>query len=169
MLGTQDLRDVTAFAAACAEPALPLFEAERPDDPRPREAVATAWEFARGGTRGKPLRDTAAAALKAAGATHTAAGREAAWAAMSAAAAAYLHPLATSTQVKHILGSAAYAARAFERSAGDDPAVGDDHIAQARGLAPLLVAQGLADEGYFAVAEVGGFTHAALRGPRALP
>lgn len=40
---------------------------------------------------------------------------------------------------------------------------------QARGLAPLLVAQGLADEGYFAVAEVGGFTHAALRGPRALP
>jgi hypothetical protein len=34
---------------------------------------------------------------------------------------------------------------------------------QARGLAPLLVAQGLTDEGYFAVAEVAGFTHVSRR------
>lgn len=36
---------------------------------------------------------------------------------------------------------------------------------QARGLSPLLVAQGLPDEGYLAVAEVAGFTHGALRVP----
>ncbi|MDP3854044.1 hypothetical protein [Phenylobacterium sp.] len=37
---------------------------------------------------------------------------------------------------------------------------------QARGLAPLLVAQGLPNDGYFAVAEVAGYTHGSLR-PRA--
>jgi hypothetical protein len=39
----------------------------------------------------------------------------------------------------HILGSAAHAARAFELSAGDDPAVGLDQIAQSRILAPPVV------------------------------
>ena len=54
--------------------------------------------------------------------------------------AAFLHPLPKATQVKHILGSAAHAARAFELSAGDDPAVGTDHIAQSRILArPAVV------------------------------
>jgi hypothetical protein len=51
-----------------------------------------------------------------------------------------LPPLAKATQVKHILGSAAHAARAFELSAGDDPAVGADQIAQSRILAhPVVV------------------------------
>jgi Imm-5 like putative immunity protein len=36
--------------------------------------------------------------------------------------AAFLHPLANAIQVKHILESAACAARAFEPSAGDDHA-----------------------------------------------
>jgi hypothetical protein len=35
---------------------------------------------------------------------------------------------------------------------------------QAQGLAPLLVAQGLASDGFVAVAEVAGFTHVALKG-----
>jgi len=39
-----------------------------------------------------------------------------------------------------------------------------EFAAQAKGLAPTLVAQGLPAEGYMAVAEVAGFTHAALRG-----
>ena len=60
-------------------------------------------------------------------------------AALAAAGAAYLHPLAIATQVKHILGSAAHAARAFELTAGDDPTVGADHIAQSRILAPPVV------------------------------
>ncbi|MFJ9643825.1 putative immunity protein [Streptomyces sp. NPDC101206] len=123
VLSKQDLRGVSAFAAACAEVVLGIFEADQPDDSRPRQAVGAAREFARGGERGKSLRDTASAALKAAGSAGTAAAREAAWAAMSAAGAAYLHPLAKATQVKHILGAAAYAARAAELVAGDDRSV----------------------------------------------
>ncbi|MGX1541026.1 putative immunity protein [Streptomyces adustus] len=130
-LSKQDLREVTAFAAACAEVALEVFEADRPGDSRPRDAVEAAWEFARGGERGKSLRDTAWAALKAAKSTDTAAAREAAWAAMSAAGAAHLHPLAKATQVKHILGAGAHAARAAELAAGRDPGVGAGHVDRA--------------------------------------
>jgi hypothetical protein len=61
---------------------------------------------------------------------------DAARATLAAAGAAFPHPLAKATQVKHVLGSAAHAARAFELAPGDDPTVGDDHIAQARILAP---------------------------------
>ncbi|MEU9337579.1 putative immunity protein [Streptomyces sp. NPDC048290] len=131
VLSTRDLREVTAFAAACAESALDIFEADQADDSRPRDAIGAAWEFARGGARGKSLRDTASAALKAAKSADTVAAREAAWAAMSAAGAAYLHPLAKATQVKHILGAAAYAARAAELAAGDDPGVGAEQLRRA--------------------------------------
>ncbi|MEU0947503.1 putative immunity protein [Streptomyces canus] len=106
-------------------------QADQPDDSRPRGAVGVAWEFARGGERRKSLRDTASAALKAAKSADTAAAREAAWAAMSAAGAAYLHPLAKATQVKHILGAAAYAARAAELVAGDDRSVAAEHLERA--------------------------------------
>ncbi|MGE9697738.1 putative immunity protein [Streptomyces sp. CH6] len=128
VLSKQELREVAAFAAACAEAVLAVFEADQPDDSRPRDAVSAAWEFARGGERGRNLRDTASAALKAAKNAESAAAREAAWAAMSAAGAAYLHPLAKATQVKHILGAGAYAARAAELVAGDDRSVGAEHI-----------------------------------------
>ncbi|MFC8677956.1 MULTISPECIES: putative immunity protein [Streptomyces] len=130
VLSTQELREVAAFAAACAGWVLEIFEADQPHDSRPRDAVSAAWEFARGGERGKSLRDTASAALKAAKGADTAAAREAAWAAMSAAGAAYLHPLAKATQVKHILGAGAYAARAAELVAGDDRSVGADNAEQ---------------------------------------
>ncbi|MFI9391712.1 putative immunity protein [Streptomyces bauhiniae] len=126
-LSTEDLRAVAWFAAASAETVLGIFEADQPDDPRPRDAIAAAWAFARGGERGKALRDTAWAALKAAQDAHTAAGREAARAAMAAAGAAYLHPLAKATQVKHILGAGAHAARAAELAAGGSAA---DHLAR---------------------------------------
>jgi hypothetical protein len=131
VLSTQDLREVTAFAAGCAEMVLEIFEADQPDDSRPRDAIGAAWEFARGGGRGKFLRDTAWAALAAAKGADTAAAREAAWAAMSAAGAAYLHPLAEATQVKHLLGAGAYAARAAELVAGDDHTVGAEYVEQA--------------------------------------
>jgi hypothetical protein len=139
VLSTQDLREVTAFAAGCAEVALDIFEADQPDDSRPRDAIGAAWEFARGAERGKSLRDMAWAALKAAKGADTAAAREAAWAAMTAASAAYLHPLAKATQVKHILGAAAFAARAAELVAGDDRAVGAHHVEQAAGRATPVV------------------------------
>lgn len=78
---------------------------------------------------------------------------DAARAAVAAAGAAFLHPLAKATQVKHILGSAAHAARAFERSAGDDPAVGAVHIERARILAHPVVVDVL---GRYPVAPPGG-------------
>ncbi|MEV4313945.1 putative immunity protein [Actinocrispum sp. NPDC049592] len=139
-LSKQDLREVTAFAAACAETALEIFEAAQPDDTRPRNAIAVAWAFARGGERGKALRDAAWAAQKAANSTDSDAAREAGRAAMAAAGAAYLHPLAKATQVKHILGSAAHAARASELAAGD-PTVGVQHIQQAADrVSPAVIA-----------------------------
>jgi hypothetical protein len=56
------------------------------------------------------------------------------------AAAAYLHPLARSTQVRHILGSAAHAARAAELLAGGDELAGIQSIQDARRRAtPSLV------------------------------
>ena len=131
-LSKEDLRAVSGYAAACAQDVLELFERLQPADPRPREAIDAAWAFARGGERGKALRDAAWAALRAARDANEPAAGDAARAAMSAASAAYLHPLSDAHQVKHILGAAAHAARAAELVAGDDPRVGAEHLEQAR-------------------------------------
>ena len=140
VLSMEDLREIAGYAAACAEVVLEIFESAHPPDSRPRDAIDAAWAFARGGKRGKTLRDTAWAALKAAGDADTAAAGDAARAAMSAASSAYLHPLADAHQVKHILGAAAYAARAAERMAGDDRGVGAAHLEQAgRRATPVVV------------------------------
>jgi hypothetical protein len=138
-LSKQDLREVTAYAAECAQGALETFESTQPDDSRPRDAINAAWAFARGGERGKALRDAAWAALRAARGADTEAASNAARAAMSAASAAYLHPLADAHQVKHILGAAAHAARAAELVAGDDPNVGVEHLERARRRATSAV------------------------------
>ena len=142
-LSRSELRAVAGYAAACARRALAIFESERLDDRRPREAIDAAQAFADGAERTKALRDSAWAAHRAAQEARDAgqaAASDAARAAGHAAGAAFLHPLAKATQVKHILGSAAHAARAFERSAGDDPAVGAERIAQLRMLAhPVVV------------------------------
>ncbi|MEU3453675.1 putative immunity protein [Micromonospora sp. NPDC006766] len=132
VLSKQDLREVTSYAAESAQEVLEIFERAHPADSRPRDAVDAAWTFARGGERGKSLRDTGWAAHKAARQADTEAAANAARAAMCAASAAYLHPLADAHQVKHILGAAAYAARAAELMAGDDREVGADHIEKAR-------------------------------------
>jgi hypothetical protein len=132
-LSSSELRAVAGYAAACARPALVVFERERPDDPRPRAALDAAQAFADGGERTKVLRDGAWAAHRAAQETRGAAS-EAARAAGHAAGSAFLHPLAKATQVKHILGSAAHAARALELADG-----GADHIEQSRILASAVV------------------------------
>lgn len=134
-LSMQELREVTGYAAACAQVVLEVVERAHPADSRPRDAIDAARAFARGGKRGKSLRDAAWAALRAAQSADTPAASAAARAAMAAASAAYLHPLADAHQVKHILGAAAHAARAAELAAGDDRAVGAAHIDQARRLA----------------------------------
>ncbi len=140
VLSTQDLREVTSYAAESAQEVLKIFERAHPADSRPREAIDAARTFARGGQRGKRLRDTAWAALRAARDADTAAAGDAARAAMCAAGAAYLHALADAHQVKHILGAAAHAARAAELVAGDDREVGADRLEQAcRRAAPAVV------------------------------
>jgi hypothetical protein len=139
-LSRSDLRAVAGYAVACARTALPIFERDRPGDPRPRAAIDAAQAFAEGAERTKAIRDAAWAAQRAAQEARDAgqaAACDAARAALAAAGAAFLHPLANATQVKHILGSAAHAARAYELDAGDDPAV---HLARARGLMnPVVV------------------------------
>ena len=138
-LSMQDLREVTSYAAESAHEVLEIFERAHPADSRPRDAIDAARRFARGGERGKTLRDTASAALKAARDADTAAAGDAARAALCAASAAYLHPLADAHQVKHILGAAAHAARAAELMAGDHRDVGADHIERARRRATQVV------------------------------
>ncbi|WIY06357.1 hypothetical protein QRX60_21840 [Amycolatopsis mongoliensis] len=117
---TQDeLRALTGWAADCASRALPLYETRVPGDPRPAAAIAAAREFASGAPRTKLLRTVAWAALKAAGSTSDAVAAAAARAAVGAAGAAYLHPLASPHQVKHIVGPAQQAALASELAGGD--------------------------------------------------
>jgi hypothetical protein len=99
------------WAAACAERVLPLFEAERPDDPRPAEALAAvrAW------TRGElPMMVTRAAGGHAMGAARDLRGaaRFAAYAAGQAAVVAHV--------AEHDLGAAAYAIKAVRAAEGLD-------------------------------------------------
>ncbi|MDL5156588.1 putative immunity protein [Actinomycetospora termitidis] len=98
------------WAAECAEHVLPLFEAERPDDPRPREAI----EHARAWTRGEVRMMTArAAGGHAMGAARDLRGapRFAAYAAGQAGAVAHV--------AEHDLGAAAYAIKAVRAADGD--------------------------------------------------
>ncbi len=146
-LSTAELREITGYAVACAEPALAIFERERPEDRRPRAAIDAARAFAEGARRTKAIRDAAWEAHRAfqqARDAGQAAASDAARAAVAAASAAFLHPLAKATQVLHILGSAAHAARAFELDAGEDQRVGADYIAKARSLAGPVVVSVLA-------------------------
>jgi len=139
-LTLDDLRAVAGFAANCAAEVLTLFEQVRPTDARPREAIEAARTFARGGKRGKALRDTAWAALRAAGEAGDTAAGQAARACVAAAGAAYLHPLAKATQVKHVLGAAAHAARALEMATDGDASAAERALERARQRAtPVLV------------------------------
>ncbi len=141
-LSMAELREITGYAVACAEPALVIFERDCADDPRARAVLDEARRFAAGGSRTKALRVTALAAHRAARTAqemqHQAAA-DAARAAGHAGGAAYLHPLAKATQVPHILGSAAHAARAIELDASGDHNAGADYIEKARDLASPIV------------------------------
>lgn len=135
-----ELRAIAGYAVACAQPALVIFVRDRPDDPRPAEALEAARAFAEGGPRSRLQRSSATAAHRAAREATTEAAGHAATAAGDAAAAAYLHPLAKSTQVRHILGAAAHAARAAELAGGDDPVVAEYVITAAakRATSPVI-------------------------------
>lgn len=110
-LSMDEIRAVVTFAVGFADDVLPEFERVVPDDPRPREAVEAARSFALGEPRSNRQRSTAVGAHRAAKAAPSETARWAALACGDAAAAAYLHPIARSTQVGHILRAAACAAR----------------------------------------------------------
>src|SRR5213082_3262365 len=101
-------RLLAEWAAECAEHVLPLFEAVRPMDPRPRRAV----EQARGWTRGEITMTQARSAAghaNAAARDLSGAARHAAHAAGQAAAVAHV--------AAHELGAAAYAIKAARAAA----------------------------------------------------
>jgi hypothetical protein len=134
-LAEDEIRHVTRFAAACARRVLPVFEAAHPDDPRPREAIIAAESFGAGGRRTAALRTKSWAAYAAAREAEAAPAAHAAYAASHAAGAAYLHPIASAHQAKHILGAAVHQALALELQAGDDPGVGSEQLRWAASLA----------------------------------
>ncbi|WP_435736005.1 putative immunity protein [Cellulosimicrobium sp. PMB13] len=138
-LALDEIRAVTGFAARCALTVLPLYERDAPGDAVPREAIDVALAFAAGERRTNALRVGAVDALRSAKSAGAPTAEHAASAAGHASGAAYLHPLAQATQVRHILGSAAHAARAAELDAGDDPRVGAREIERAREGAPVTV------------------------------
>ena len=109
-LSEADRRLVASWAADCAEHVLPLFEAEAPDDGRPRDAIARTRAFARGElgvaeeirrrfVAGRAARDVSPAAAAAARAAAQAAG--------------------VAHMGAHALGAAAYAAKAAGLAAPD--------------------------------------------------
>ncbi|WP_378729947.1 putative immunity protein [Nocardia brasiliensis] len=176
-LSIAELREITRYAVACAEPALEIFERARPNDQRPRDAIDAARAFAAGGKRTKAIRDSAWAAHRAhqdARDSGQAAASDAARAAVAAASAAFLHPLAKATQVLHILGPAAHTARAFELDDGDDSGVGAEYLERARDSAGPVVVSVLArypnaPSGRGRVGELMRNLDASLRQPTAAP
>jgi hypothetical protein len=114
-LTDSDHRLLAAWAAACAEHVLHLFEQAHPGDERPRRAVEQARAWACGGI-------TMTQARTAAFAAHDAA-REASGSAKEAARAAG-HAVAVAHMADHELGAAAYAIRAVRADA--DPNDRDD-------------------------------------------
>lgn len=127
-LSDDDRRLVGGWAADCAERVLPLFEAVAPADHRPREAIDGIRAFVRGERRTARLRGVALAALAAAREVDDPVATAAARAAGIAASTAYTHALATPDQAKHVLGPAAYAARARELASAGDPDAARDEL-----------------------------------------
>jgi hypothetical protein len=97
------------WAADCAEHVLDLFERERPDDPRPRQAVEAVGAWTRGSLPMMQCRALGGHAMGAARPLRGAA-RFAAYAAGQAACVAHV--------AEHDLGAAAYAIKAVAADAG---------------------------------------------------
>ena len=107
-LEDSDHRLLALWAAECAEHVLPLFEAVRPADSRPRRAIECARAWTRGEITMTQAR-TAAGHANAAARDLSGAPRHAAYAAAQAAAVAHV--------AAHDLGAAAYAIKAARAAA----------------------------------------------------
>jgi len=118
-LTDDDHRLLAEWAAVCAEHVLPLFEAVRPDDRRPREAVEHIRAWIRGEVGMMEARAAGGHAMAAARPL-TGAARHAAFAAGQAGAVAHV--------AAHELGAAAYAIKAVRAAA---PAGGEEAAGRA--------------------------------------
>lgn len=105
-----DHRLLALWAATCAEHVLHMFEAERPDDPRPRRAIDAARAWAHGEITMTQSRAAGGHAMGAARDRRGAA-RHAAYAAGQAAVVAHV--------AAHELGAAAYAIKGARAAATD--------------------------------------------------
>ncbi|KRE41472.1 putative immunity protein [Knoellia sp. Soil729] len=110
-LSDADHRLLALWAASCAEHVLHHFESSRPDDSRPRDAIAAIRAWTRGDLAMMPTRASGGHAMGAARELHGAA-RHAAYAAGQAAVVAHV--------AEHDLGAAAYAIKAARAAAADD-------------------------------------------------
>ncbi|HET7723645.1 MAG TPA: hypothetical protein VFK68_03330 [Propionibacteriaceae bacterium] len=110
-----DHRLLALWAGMCAEHVLELFERERLEDPRPREAIDAARAWARGDLPMMRARAVGGHAMGAARPLRGAA-RFAAYAAGQAACVGHV--------AEHDLGAAAYAIRAAQAAEPDNPRAG---------------------------------------------
>lgn len=115
-----DRRLAAAWAADCAERVLPLFEAEAPDDGRPRALIARTRAFARGELK-------TAEEIRRRFVGGVGAGDVKAPAAVAAARAAG-QAVAVCHMGAHALGAAAYAANAAGLADPDRPEAVEDEI-----------------------------------------
>jgi hypothetical protein len=138
-LSEKDRRLVAAWAADCAERVLPLFEAEAPDDERPRDAIARARAFALGELDAAGEIRRRFVANRASQSVGSPEAKAAAWAAGQAAGVAHMGA--------HALGAAAYAAKAAALAAPNDDGSAEiawqlehltDPVRSALRLLPLL-------------------------------
>ena len=113
-LTDDDHRLLATWAADCAEHVLPLFDAVRPADDRPRRGIDAARAWVRGELR---MMETRGAAFPANAAAREVAGA-ARFAALSAGQAAAVAHVA-----EHDLGAAAYALRAVAAAAPEAAAL----------------------------------------------
>ncbi|BCJ58705.1 hypothetical protein Jiend_21270 [Micromonospora endophytica] len=117
VLTDSDHHLLALWAASCAEHVLHLFEAVRPEDPRPRAAIENARAWVRGEVKMMAARAAGGHAMGAARDLRGAA-RNAAYAAGQAAVVAHV--------AAHELGAAAYAIKAVRAAApkGESDAAG---------------------------------------------
>jgi hypothetical protein len=109
LLTDEDHRRLAWWAGTCAEHVLPIFEAARPEDARPRQAI----EVNRAWTRGELNMRQALGASDARGAARGVAG------AAKFAALAASQAVAVAHVAAHQLGAAAYAIRAVQAAEGE--------------------------------------------------
>ncbi|MEW2566981.1 putative immunity protein [Streptomyces sp. NPDC047070] len=132
-----DHRLLALWAAVCAEHVLHLFEAVRPEDPRPREAIAHARAWVRGEVGMMRARAAGGHAMGAARDLRGAA-RHAAYAAGQAGAVAHV--------AAHELGAAAYAIKAARAAAGESGSASRDECRWQREQLPPEIRELVLDD-----------------------